>query len=59
MSSRTRRLQVSELGWNVADKPEDELAGDPLKGINVDAAGGASKVLKMLAEKVGLLFGQS
>lgn len=25
---------------------------DPLKGINVDAAGGASKVLKMLAEKV-------
>lgn len=52
-------MQVSELGWNVADKPEDELAGDPLKGINVDAAGGASKVLKMLAEKVGLLFGQS
>ena len=31
---------------------DDELANDPLKGINVDAAGGASKVLKMLAEKV-------
>ncbi|UOH84054.1 hypothetical protein LQV05_000847 [Cryptococcus neoformans] len=30
---------------------EDELAGDPLRGINVDAAGGASKVLKMIAEK--------
>lgn len=24
---------------------------DPLKGINVDAAGGAGKVLKMLAQK--------
>ena len=32
---------------------DDDMAGDPLKGINVDAAGGASKVLKMLAEKVG------
>jgi len=32
---------------------DDELANDPLKGINVDAAGGAGKVLKMLAEKVG------
>ncbi|EKD04691.1 hypothetical protein A1Q2_00921 [Trichosporon asahii var. asahii CBS 8904] len=31
--------------------PDDDLADDPLKGINVDAAGGASKVLKMLAEK--------
>ncbi|OCF37351.1 peptidyl-prolyl cis-trans isomerase-like 2 [Kwoniella heveanensis BCC8398] len=30
---------------------DDDLAGDPLRGINVDAAGGASKVLKMLAEK--------
>jgi peptidyl-prolyl cis-trans isomerase-like protein 2 len=29
-----------------------ELEGDPLKGINVDAAGGASKLLKLLAEKV-------
>lgn len=28
------------------------MADDPLKGINVDAAGGASKVLKMLAAKV-------
>lgn len=31
---------------------DDDLANDPLKGINVEAAGGASKVLKMLAEKV-------
>ncbi|KAK8847361.1 peptidyl-prolyl cis-trans isomerase-like 2 [Kwoniella newhampshirensis] len=30
---------------------DDDLASDPLRGINVDAAGGASKVLKMLAEK--------
>ncbi|WVR04605.1 peptidyl-prolyl cis-trans isomerase-like 2 [Kwoniella sp. DSM 27419] len=29
----------------------DDLANDPLRGINVDAAGGASKVLRMLAEK--------
>lgn len=35
---------------------EDDLASDPLRGINVDAAGGASKVLKMLAEKVSYLF---
>ncbi|WWC86927.1 peptidyl-prolyl cis-trans isomerase-like 2 [Kwoniella dendrophila CBS 6074] len=28
-----------------------DAAGDPLRGINVEAAGGASKVLKMLAEK--------
>lgn len=34
------------------DDTEDDLKGDPLKGINVDAAGGASKVLRMLAEKV-------
>ncbi|RXK37207.1 peptidyl-prolyl cis-trans isomerase-like 2 [Tremella mesenterica] len=31
---------------------EEELASDPLKGINVEAAGGAGKVLKMIAEKV-------
>ncbi|WVQ69216.1 peptidyl-prolyl cis-trans isomerase-like 2 [Kwoniella botswanensis] len=30
---------------------DDDVAGDPLRGINMDAAGGASKVLKMLAEK--------
>lgn len=30
---------------------------DPLKGINVDAAGGASKVLRMLAEKVRICAG--
>jgi peptidyl-prolyl cis-trans isomerase-like protein 2 len=29
------------------------MKGDPLRGINVDAAGGAGKVLRMLAEKVG------
>ena len=28
------------------------MKDDPLKGINVDAAGGASKVLRMLAAKV-------
>jgi peptidyl-prolyl cis-trans isomerase-like protein 2 len=31
---------------------EGDLEGDPLRGINVDAAGGAGKVLKMLADKV-------
>nr|ODN74249.1 peptidyl-prolyl cis-trans isomerase-like 2 [Cryptococcus depauperatus CBS 7841] len=30
---------------------EDDMEGDPLKGINVEAAGGASKVLKMIAER--------
>lgn len=37
---------------------DDDLAGDPLKGINVDAAGGAGKVLRMLAEKVRQLESQ-
>lgn len=32
------------------------MAGDPLRGINVDAAGGAGKVLKMIAEKVCPFF---
>lgn len=36
----------------LVDGVEDEMAGDPLRGINVDAAGGAGKVLKMIAEKV-------
>lgn len=31
---------------------EEDAQGDPLRGINVEAAGGAGKVLKMLAEKV-------
>jgi peptidyl-prolyl cis-trans isomerase-like protein 2 len=31
---------------------EDDQALNPLKGINVDAAGGAGKVLRMVAEKV-------
>ncbi|KAJ9105111.1 hypothetical protein QFC20_004398 [Naganishia adeliensis] len=30
---------------------EDDQASNPLKGINVDAAGGAGKVLRMVAEK--------
>jgi len=30
---------------------EDDMKDDPLKGINVDAAGGAGKVLKMIAER--------
>lgn len=34
---------------------DDDLKNDPLKGINVEAAGGASKVLRMLAEKVGTM----
>ena len=31
---------------------EKDLENDPLKGINVEAAGGAGKVLKMIADKV-------
>ena len=31
---------------------ETDRANDPLRGINVDAAGGASKVLRMVAERV-------
>lgn len=34
---------------------EQDKEGDPLRGINVEAAGGAGKVLKMLAEKVSSL----
>lgn len=34
------------------DPSDADRENDPLKGINVDAAGGASKVLKMIAEKV-------
>ncbi|ORX38871.1 hypothetical protein BD324DRAFT_617632 [Kockovaella imperatae] len=30
---------------------DDDMAGDPLKGINVEAAGGAGKVLRMIAEQ--------
>jgi peptidyl-prolyl cis-trans isomerase-like protein 2 len=37
---------------NGASTPiETDRQHDPLKGINVDAAGGASKVLKMISEK--------
>jgi peptidyl-prolyl cis-trans isomerase-like protein 2 len=44
-----REYDYVKTGRKVTD---DDMAGDPLKGINVDAAGGASKVLKMIAEKV-------
>ena len=37
---------------------EDDMSGDPLRGINVDAAGGAGKVLKLVAEKVGCGFAE-
>lgn len=46
-----REYDYVKSGRKVTD---DELEGDPLKGINVDAAGGAGKVLKMIAEKVRL-----
>jgi hypothetical protein len=39
-----------ETGAN--ERVDDDLKGDPLRGINIDAAGGASKVLKMIAQKV-------
>ena len=44
-----REYDYVKSGRKVTD---DEMEGDPLKGINVDAAGGAGKVLKMIAEKV-------
>jgi peptidyl-prolyl cis-trans isomerase-like protein 2 len=46
-----REYDYVKSGRKVTD---DEMEGDPLKGINVDAAGGAGKVLKMIAEKVYL-----
>lgn len=55
MSSRTRKSEVScavLMIVRISSRIADELKDDPLRGINVDAAGGASKVLKMLAEKV-------
>ena len=47
-----REYDYVKSGRKVTD---DEMEGDPLKGINVDAAGGAGKVLKMIAEKVSPL----
>ncbi|ORY31009.1 peptidyl-prolyl cis-trans isomerase-like 2 [Naematelia encephala] len=49
LSSRDLR----EFDYVKQDKKvsDDDLEGDPLRGINVEAAGGASKVLRMLAEK--------
>jgi peptidyl-prolyl cis-trans isomerase-like protein 2 len=35
---------------------EADQALNPLKGINIDAAGGAGKVLRMVAEKVSQSF---
>jgi len=48
-----REYDYVKSGRKVTD---DEMEGDPLKGINVDAAGGAGKVLKMIAEKVSPTF---
>jgi peptidyl-prolyl cis-trans isomerase-like protein 2 len=48
-----REYDYVKTGRKVTD---DEMEGDPLKGINVDAAGGAGKVLKMIAEKVCHLY---
>lgn len=45
-------LSVSLYDVCVLICTDDDMKGDPLRGINVDAAGGAGKVLKMLAEKV-------
>ena len=42
----------SPTGFAEQDSPDEDLASDPLRGINIDAAGGAGKVLRMLAEKV-------
>ncbi|TYJ53572.1 peptidyl-prolyl cis-trans isomerase-like 2 [Cryptococcus floricola] len=46
-----RDLREYDYVKNELKVNDDDMAGDPLKGINVDAAGGASKVLKMIAEK--------
>lgn len=44
---------MREYDYIKSDKKveEKDLENDPLKGINVEAAGGAGKVLKMIAEK--------
>lgn len=49
-AARTLRL----IG--LSDISDKDQASNPLKGINVDAAGGAGKVLRMVAEKVLHLF---
>ena len=51
--SMQERLPSSDTAHDT-DFQAGDLEHDPLKGINVDAAGGASKVLKMLAAKVRL-----
>ncbi len=43
-----------EFSLTVVIPVDEDLASDPLRGINVEAAGGAGKVLRMLAEKVSL-----
>lgn len=40
---------------DVCEPVETDRASDPLRGINVDAAGGAGKVLRMVAQKVSLI----
>ncbi|WVQ76076.1 peptidyl-prolyl cis-trans isomerase-like 2 [Cryptococcus sp. DSM 104548] len=46
-----RDLREYDYVKNELKVNDDDMAGDPLKGINVDAAGGASKFLRMIAEK--------
>lgn len=48
------KLQMSGVLLTVVIPVDEDLASDPLRGINVEAAGGAGKVLRMLAEKVSL-----
>jgi len=43
-----------EFSLTVVIPVDEDFASDPLRGINVEAAGGAGKVLRMLAEKVSL-----
>jgi hypothetical protein len=59
MSSLRRRSTVrTESGQELAYRFSDsDLANDPLRNINLEAMGGAGKVLKMLAEKVGCSSG--
>lgn len=53
--SNLRFRELAEFDYVKNEKKVEEGdVDDPLKGINVDAAGGASKVLRMLAEKVGV-----
>ncbi|TXT08649.1 hypothetical protein VHUM_02777 [Vanrija humicola] len=48
---KSRDLREYDYVKNEKSLTDADREADPLKGINVDAAGGASKVLKMIAEK--------